>query len=153
MVVLIIVLPLMSYVGAEANSGETEENDGQIAQGLRRLFAALKIRKEKQKQSIWFFKEAEKGTLEGTIVGRAGNIVILDNGDEVNVVMHNRWFVEEDTIVSLAELFETYISIGDLASMEVLIRTVVNDNGVSVTYYFCYQINDYHGVMPGNIDG
>jgi hypothetical protein len=153
MIVLIIVLPLMSYVVAEGNGGETEENEAQISQRLRRLFAALKIGKEKQKQSVWFFKEAEKGTLEGTIVGRAGNIVVLDNDDEVNIVMHNRWFVEEGTILSLAELFETYISIGDLASMEVLIRTVVNDNGVSVTYYFCYEINDYHGVMPGNIDG
>lgn len=151
MVALIIALPLMGYVGAEGIGEEDDENDGQLVLRLRKLFAALKIRQEKQKRSIWFFKEAEKGNLEGTIVGKAGNIVILDNGDKVNVVMHNRWYVGQDTIVSLAELFETYISIGDTVDMDVLNRKVVNDNGVSVTCYFCYEINGYYGVMPGNI--
>ena len=54
MVILIIVLPLMIYVGAEdveaENGGETQGNGGQLVRRLRRLLTAFKIKQEQQKQ-------------------------------------------------------------------------------------------------------
>jgi hypothetical protein len=114
---------------------------------------ALRLKKASQEKRAWFFRGAEEYSLKGTIVGRTGNIIVLEVGETlINVVMHGRWFVEEETIISLPELFEgEYVSM-DEAELDVLSKTVTNEKGVSVTYYYCYEINGYNAVMEGNIN-
>jgi len=151
MAVLIVALPLMSAIAAEDNDLEPIEPEG--AERLRRFLVAHELQQQRQRRSIWFFKGAVKATLEDvTVVGISRNIVIVkDDEDYLNVIMPGRWYDESEAVLELEEMFLAIE--GTTVNLEVLKRTVTNENEVSVTIYFCYEIDGYHAVLPYNIDG
>ena len=162
MAVLILALPLMSTAMAAEVNGEEPDESGDAPQGsLRRLLAALNMQQGRWKRFIWFFKGAEKDTLSGTVTARHRNILILTdgNGERYNVVLPANWNVGSE-VISLNEMFEEgYVNIGDEVTLEVLKRTVENENEVTLTIFFGYEIENedtghiFYAVLPVNIEG
>jgi len=151
--VLIVALPLMSaVVAAEDNGQEPTDTDRQLRQRINRFLVERRLQ-QKQRLLIWFFKGAEKATLEdATIEAKSGNIAIVKVDEQsLNVVMPLRWY--DETGKKVVPLETVLDEIGSYeVTLEVLKRTVTNDKGVSVTAYFCYEIDGYRAVLPFNID-
>lgn len=151
--VLLVTLPVMSFMAVNANDQELNESDNLLRTNIR-----LRIRHQRKQRLVWFFKGAEKFTITGTVTARDRNILILTdgNGDRFNIVLPGRWNVDTD-VVSLNQIFEEYVSIDETVTLEVLKRTVTNENGVTVTTIFCYEIttnsNTLYAVLLVNIDG
>ena len=109
---------------------------------------------------IWFFKGAVKDTITGTIVAQDRNILIVEDGegDRFNIVLPRRWNIDSQ-VISLIQMFDEYVSIDDTVTLTVLTRTATNENDVTVTIIFGYEIeniingNSLYAVLPINIDG
>ncbi len=162
MAVLILALPLMSNVMAAEDNGQQSDESSDAPQGnLRRLLAARMLQQGRRKWLIWFFKGAEKEIVSGTVTARHRNILILTDGDgkRYNIVLPVNWNIGSE-IISLNEMFEEgYVSIGDEVTLEVLKRTVENENEVTLTIFLAYEIKNedtsdvFYAVLPVNIEG
>lgn len=149
--VLLIALPLMGSVIAV-------DVDGQESNETYNLLGERVELKGRNQRIVWFFKDAEKDIIAGTITARDRNILIVTDGDgeRLNIVMSRRWNMGQD-VVSLNQMFEDgYVSIGETVSLDVLKRTFKNGNDVTATIIFCYEIstgsNNLYAVLPFNIN-
>ena len=153
---LLVVIPLMSLVMAvDVNGQEPDESDNLLRARIRLEEYNL----QRQRCVIWFFKDAEKDTITGTITAHDRSILIVTDaaGNRFNIILPRRWNIGSD-VVSLDQLFdEGYISIGETVTLDALKRTDTNENGVTVTTIFCYEIttnsHNLYAVLPVNIDG
>ena len=161
MAVLIVAFPLMSGVmAADDTTQESDESDDSPQGRLLRFLAASNLQQGKRRTLIWFFKGAEKDTVSGIVTARHRNILILTDGDErYNIVLPVHWNIDSE-VISLNEMFEEgYVEIGDDVNLEVLKRAVENENEVSLTAIFGYEIENenagdvLYAVLPVNIDG
>ena len=150
--VLLVALPLISSaLAVDVNSQELDESNlcGE------RVRACIR---QRQWRIIWFFKGAEKDSIEGTVIARDRNILIVtdDQDNRFNIILPGRWNIGSD-VVTLNQVFdEGYISIGETVTLEVLKRTVTNENRVSLTIIFGYEITtteyNIYVVLPININ-
>ena len=162
MAVLILALPLMSNVIAAEDNGQQSDESSDAPQGnLQRLLAARMLQQGRRKWLIWFFKGAEKDTVSGTVTARHRNILILTDGADkrYNIVLPVNWNIDSE-VIPLNEMFEEgYVSIGDEVTLEVLKRTVENENEVALTIFVGYEIMNedtgdvFYAVLPVNIEG
>jgi len=114
----------------------------------------------RNRRIIWFFKGAVKDTITGTVVAHDRNILIVEDseGDRFNIVLPRRWNIDSQ-VISLIQMFDEYVSIDDTVTLTVLMRTATNENDVTVTIIFGYEIEDItngnslYAVLPINIDG
>jgi hypothetical protein len=152
MVALIIALPFMGAAFAAGDNDQDLVDDRQPGQKLRRFLLAQELRQRRQRRGTWFFKGAVKDTLgEVTIKETYGNIIIVQDGqDLLNVIMPVRWYDEAGEVVVLLQGMFVEIE-GSTVTMKVLERTATNEEGVSITIYFCYELNGYHAVLLYNI--
>ncbi len=152
--VLLVVLPLASSVmAANASNQEPDESISLDCERIRVEVQNL----QRQRRIIWFFRDAEKDTITGTVTARDRNILIVidSNGDRFNIVLPRQWNIGSEVVTLNQVLDEAYVSIGETVTFDVLKRTVTNENDVTVTIIFCYEIttNDYnlYAVLPVNI--
>lgn len=162
MAVLILALPLMSSViAAEDNGGQSDESSDAPQGNIRRLIVARMLQQGRRRWLIWFFKGAEKDTVSGTVTARHRNILILTDGDgkRYNIVLPVNWNIGSE-VISLNEMFEEgYVNIDDEVTLEVLKRTVENENELTLTIFVGYEIENedtgdvFYAVLPVNIEG
>jgi hypothetical protein len=96
-------------------------------------------------------KKSEKVIITGTILLVDRNIIVVQDGEDrlFNIIMAGHWYGGLDEDMELEHVID---EISGLATLKVLSRKVMNENGVSVLIYFCYEINDYHAILPYNIN-
>jgi len=119
------------------------------------------MQQNRRRWFIWFFKGAEKDTVSGTVIVRHSHILILtdDDDERYNIVLPVQWNIGSE-VISLNEMFEEgYVNIGDEVTLDVLERTVENENEVTLTIFFGYEIKNeeagdmFYAVMLVNIEG
>jgi len=161
MAMLLVALPLIGGVMATDDYTQESDESNLVAddseQKIRRFSVLCKLRQEKQRRVIWFFKGAEKDTITGTITARDRNVIIVTNGeDRFNVVVARRWNVDSE-VVSLQQMFDEGYIPNETVTLTVLKRAVTNENDVTVTIIFGYEIttssNHLYAVLPFNIEG
>lgn len=163
-VALVVALQLMSNVMADDTYDE-EPNGSNVLNGsfeerIRRFVTKHLSQQERKRTAMWFFRRAESVSVEGTVIAHHKNILILTTGEaeRLNVVLSRVWNMDSD-ILGLNQIFEDeYVSIGDDVTMVALNRTVTNENGVTMTIIFGYEIidqtngNHLYAVLPVNIN-
>ena len=162
---LLLILPLMSSVMADDTYEDAYEDESNIPNGslqerIRQFITRPTSQQRRQLRTVWFFKDAEYATVEGTLTAYHKNILVVTTEDgRLNIVLPGVWNVDSE-VVQLNELFEEgYVSIGDQVTIDALSRTVTNENGVTVTMIFGNEIDDetsgnhLYAVLPVNIEG
>jgi hypothetical protein len=161
-VALVVALPLISSTIAEQDNGEENTApDASFEDRLRQFIVSRLSQQKRNPNLVWFFKGAEAVVVEGVVTAHHNNILVLTADEEkrVNIVLPRVWNSNSD-IVRLQQIYEEEIvSIGDEITVKALKRRVTNENGVTVTMIFGYEINDLangndlYAVLPVNIEG
>lgn len=161
-VALVVALPLISSAIAEQDYGEENNAPNAAFEDRLRQFVVSRLSQQKRNPNlVWFFKGAEVVVVEGGVTAYHNNILVLtaDEEERLNIVLPGVWNIDSD-IVRLQQIYEEeLVSIGDEITVKALKRTVTNENGVTVTVIFGYEINDLsnsnhlYAVLPVNIEG
>lgn len=158
---LLLILPLMSNVVAEdVYDDESNVPNGSLQEKIKQFINRSTLQQRRQHRAVWFFKDAEYSTVDGTVTAHHKNILVVTTEDgRLSVVLPGVWNVDSE-VVRLYQIFEEdYVSIGDQVTIKALNRTVTNENGVTLSIIFGYEIDDetsdYHlyAVLPVNIKG
>jgi len=150
---LLVVLPLISTAWAIPAYNSRIKNASMAPAAVQK--------EELQRGAVaWFFKDAEVVTIDGTVVTRSRNILIVDSeGKRLNILLPPLWSVNtEDKVLNLSAIFkENYVKAGDTVTITALERTVRNEKGVSVSFIVAYEIldettdNHLYAILPFNI--
>jgi hypothetical protein len=161
-VALVVALPLISSTIAEQDNGEENAApDSSLEDRLRQFIMSRLSQQRRNPNLVWFFKGAEAVDVEGEVAAHHNNILVLtaDEEERLYIVLPRVWNINSD-IVRLQQIYEQDLfSIGDEITVKALKRTVTNENGVTVTMIFGYEINDLsngnhlYAVLPVNIEG
>ncbi len=159
-IALSIALPLMSIIMVYSDQGETGNSSYSPEERARQFILRQASQHWRPRIAIWFFKDAETVTVEGTVVAHGGHMLIVttNEGERLNIVLPGAWNVDSEVIRLLELCEEGYISVGDEVTVEALEKTVTNQNGVTVTGIFGYEMvdetngNHLYAVLPFNIE-
>lgn len=99
-------------------------------------------------------------TINGTIVTHARNILIVDSsGTTLGVILPPAWNVDSE-VMGVWKLFnQSYVANGDGVTIKALKDAYTNDQGVTISIIFGYEIvdntngNHLYAVLPFNIEG
>jgi len=157
-ILLLLELPFMATAVIDVYGKEVNGSNAVDKEKALRLLA-LQLQQRKPFLAGWFFKEAEKSTITGTIVAHSGSImVVVDNkGVRFNVILSMRWNIGSN-VLTLNQVFsEGYLSVGHEVTINALKRTATNSKGVTVTIIFGYEVldkannNHLYAIQPLNI--
>jgi len=161
-VALLVALPLISNAIAEGEYREENNTpDASLEDRLRQFIMSRLSQQKRNPNLVWFFKGAEAVVVEGEVTAHHDNILVLttDEEERLSIVLPRVWNIDSD-IVRLQQTYEEeLLLIGDEITVKALKRAVTNDNGVTVTMIFGYEINDpsngnhLYAVLPVNIEG
>lgn len=152
--VLMVALPLVA-VTTFAADGEPEDC---FSGDKRKIRRSINLRERKPRRVLNFFKRCHSATVEGTVVTHSGRILVVNASEEMlNIVLPIRWNVGEEVVGVFKVFNESYIQPGDSVVVSVLERAEINEQGVSITILWAYEIvdstseNHLYAVLPFNV--
>jgi len=155
---LAIVLPLMgSALSVEADSSELDEQLNPTLRG-RALQLMTNQGPLARRGAIVrrFLSEAEAVTVEGEVIAHFRRMLIVDSaGKRLDIVLPRAWNVNNE-VINVSQMFEDYISAGDMVSIGALQSEVTNKQGVTFRAILAYEISNgehtFYAVLPFNIE-
>jgi len=158
-VVLLLVLPL-TYNTVAAYANEQDSEDKQPTWRMRKrvnVNICCPRCSPKWHLRALFFKKAAPVTITGEVLAHHNNILVVSSEDSrLNVVLPPIWGLGSEVFNVSQLLNDGYINIGDTVTIKALQATVTNDQGVSITIIFGYEIisseDHFYAVLPFNIN-
>ena len=90
--------------------------------------------------AVWFLNHADPTEIEGTVVALAQKKLILNTDEEqIRVNMPRQWTIENE-VVTLEELFESYVSDGENITVKALGADMINKEGLRIYLLVGYEL-------------
>jgi hypothetical protein len=97
--------------------------------------------------AVWFLKNAEPVEVEGTVVALADKKLILNtNEDQIRVNLPTEWVVENE-VLTLEELYTSYLSEGERVTVKALGADMIDKDGLRIYILIGYKIINDLGVQ------